>query len=239
MTQIQNIKGNIERWNTIRNTDLGLKHLSSGFGFEISEADFLTWRDKDANSQIHVYLGIDENDQTRFYLVDSISDATNDDSTIEQHLIEKGFTKDNLPPDQGAQIIPELKVQQEDGMKRAFKWFLYCNVWFKNMQTEWQGTRPELKDQSGVVRVFSLPLANFIELFTNPKIHSAFVFFGIKDRISLDGIDRDNEIELLVAGVDYLQALETIANMDIQMKNVTIPHPPFPIEYSLFSLLKS
>lgn len=241
MNSLQTIKMHIENWNRVRNDDAGLQYLTAGFGFEISRGDYVQLGNLSPNSTLNVYIGIGDEDETVFYILDADLDANSSatEETVLSHLLTKKFTKENIAPDQGSQDIMDLLVNETEGMKRAFKWFLFSNVWFRRKQTEYEEAPRGAKDQFGVVRVFSLPYIDLKNLFDDPErsFHSVFIFPGIKDLVD-DGVDKSHqEIELLVAGVDYSESDSEWHELDIMLEDVAIPKPPFPIDYAKHGLL--
>lgn len=241
------VKKSLKRWNEIRKTELGLTFLTSGYGFEIQKSEYDKWEKIKENATdkkqeevcIHMYIGILEFEIV-FYLIDSISDENND-YRIGETLFYKNFTKENLEVkstnnDLKEYEIPDVKIEDNKAVSRAFKWFMFSNKWAHNkLKTI---ANKEENEESGIVRVFTIPFNDFTE--TLKVSNKAFLYFGLNNKMKVNGKKSNkDEIEVLLSSENGFLPNEPKSELDKNVnesEDVTSPHPPFSIKDKDFNL---
>lgn len=233
------IKQSIRKWNQVRKTELGLTFLTSGFGLEVSKAEYDKWVEsiKDGGSIkfIHLYIGILEF-ETVFYLVDDITDR-NEDYKINENLFIKNFTKQNIEkkgqkPEKGlVKKTSKFTITDIKAAERAFRWFFFSNDWssrkIKTLPTE---TGNNVDDS--MVRVFTIPFSDFEKILKNAdeKV-KAFLFFGLRKMIIKGGYSEErDEIEVLLCS-------EKGFNQESTSEDLTTPIPPYSAQGKNLNLL--
>ena len=226
---IETIKSNINTWNDIRNSDLGLKFLTSGYAIELSREEFDKWnlrlKDKKGIS-IHLYIGVSQ-DEIAFYLVDSETDKTGTYS-IGDNLFIKAFTR-TIEGVSGDKDIQNIAIDESLAINRIFKWFFSASQWFYK-----QTAKSPLYDEGGVVRVFTIPFNDYQQCFQSDE-SKALMLFGLRNYFK-DGKHYYDEIEVLVCSESEGLIVNT-KNESLQFADVTTPRPPFSTDGQGLNLL--
>lgn len=247
---ISEIKKNIQNWDVIRNSSAAFTLLNSGFGFNITKTEFLSWIKCDSDIQdIHIYLGLDSMNKLIFYLVDNITDkegANDSVYSVGKNLFIKNLSDINKGSGEHSNdYIPYLKISNKSGLdasiilQRVLTWQMYGLTWFE--KTRQNVSKPitntnEVKNigYSGIVKVFSLPFSDLTTIFSNEYEETeAYAFFGMSHN-SLEPDGFKNYLELIICNnVKKSREGEDIIEI---FKDVTKPKPPFTItnEYNLF-----
>lgn len=225
------IKQSIKKWNEIRHTQLGLKFLTSGSGFEIKRSEYNKWEEiknntteKEEKTYVHLYIGVLEF-ETVFYLIDSISDKKKD-YRVDETLFYKNFTKENIEKEsEKNEGIKEVVIEDTEAAARAFKWFFSSNEWAHKKLKE----SPK-NDESGIVRVFTIPFQDFENIFEDKANNKAYFFFGIK-KMEIKK-KKENEIEVILCSEKGFLHKKSSSNKKSlgEAEDVTTPRPPYSIE---------
>ena len=226
---IAEIKNNINAWNEVRNTDIGLTFLTSGYAIELSREEFVKWNKRLENEKdiyIHLYIGISQF-KIIFYLVDSETDQ-NETYLVNENLFVKYFTRNATELSHDVDI-QDIVVHQSLAINRIFKWFFSSSQWFYK-----QTDKPNLTDTEGVVRVFTIPYEDFQKCFETTE-QKALILFGLRD-YTADDILLENEIEVLVCSESNGLVVHK-KNDNLNFEDLTTPHPPFSINGEGFNLL--
>lgn len=236
---LEDVKSALLSWKQIRNSNIGLSFLTSGFGFTITREEFDLWENVRANkptgeelSSIHVYVGIYQF-ETTFFLVDSYTDHIGTDYKIGETLFIKKFTKQNLAADTTSTNVPNLieinseqPLDQLEATSRMLRWMVYSDYWFKLKQEE-----SLIDADQGVVRGLTIPYTDIISVFENQTdvVDKTHVFFGLKDFTAVDQTTF-TDVELIVGPIkENLSSLE--------FADVSLPCPPFSLPQNGFNLV--
>lgn len=227
-TNLSEIKSNIRRWETVRNSLKGFELLRSGFAFVISQSDFLNWQKmKSKPDTLHVYLAVNSLDELTFYIVDNLTDekGRNDEKAYEfgKNIFCKHFNNIIKPSgSSGIQSIPDMEFSDNSGisesvvLRKIMLWQLFGYQWFENEISK-----------TGVVKAFSVPFSDLESIFsksTDSTNTEAFLFFGIHQK-------NDPKTRLK----NYIELVLCKHNLDISEKksvleifeDVSKPKPPF------------
>jgi len=212
------IKKSIQRWNQVRNTELGLTFLTSGFGFEVYRSEYEQWQKivGDAKASIHLYIGILEF-ETVFFVIDSISDAKGD-YRLNENLFYKSFTKDHKKNASSRFQAFNGGLPETEAMQRTFKWFSDADAWFAK-KMNYTG-----REQSLIARAFTIPYEDLDLIFSTKETSKTLLFFGLKDYYDDKKLLYKDEIEVLLCSETHGF---TGYKDNRQFADVTTPIPPF------------
>jgi hypothetical protein len=228
---IQQIREDIETWNEIRQTEVALNQLTSGYGLEINRQEFQNWIplvEGHEEAKIHLYLASNSG-KLIFYLVDSVTDSSGDDEhyRLGENLFIKGFYREMNHSNTTSTIsIPKIKMDKIEVVEAAFQWFLYSRYWFAK----------KLNTSEEMVRVFSIPFNDFLKVFDKHEVTSAFLFFCLESFESKEETHQD-EISIFLCS-KFEPSKDRITNYSPRVyENVGVPRPPFKIVANQFGLL--
>jgi len=238
---LDTIKKSIKNWNDVRNTELGLTYLTSGFGFEINRNEYQIWKeiidkkifsDTPLNNNtakyngyfIHLYIGISSYSKTIFHLVDSITES-DPDHKYSASLVTKKFTKESIEKQDFTKDLQDVEIQDIKAVKRAFKWFFQSNSWAYNK------LNPSDPDENpDVVRVFTIHFQDFYNIFEDENNKKAFLFFGLTN-MTREGRTSTMEIEVILCPE------KGFLDNGNKSQDVTTPRPPYSITNKNLNLL--
>lgn len=227
------VRHSIRNWNEIRHTQLGLKFLTSGSGFEIKRSEYIKWEEiknkateEREKTYVHLYIGVLEF-ETVFYLIDSISDKGRN-YIIDETLFYKSFTKENKEEGVRNKGVKEVVIEDKEAAARAFKWFFYSDEWAR----EKLNGSPK-NDESGIVRVFTIPFEDFENVFHDNNNDKAYLFFGITN-MNREGESVEDEIEVILCSEKGFLDKKSLN----EAEDVTTPRPPYSIVGQGLNLLQ-
>ena len=232
---IQTIKSNIQAWDEVRNTNLALPFLTSGYGICLKYQDYQNWKANSPQS-IHCYLGINEL-ELEFYMVDNVTD-NQESYQVGNNLLIKPFIRrinpNSLPPGStGFSPIHFVNngISSQEAETRVMQWILSSQSWFQDQRNKLNSSNPGL----GIVQVFTIPFSDLEELFDNNSNSNnqldVYAMMALKDY----GGNHDYNLELILAHVEQFNN-PTPSNVKV-FQDVTQPHPPFSLAGSGFKLL--
>ncbi len=228
---IQQIREDIETWNEIRQTEVALNQLTSGYGLEINRQEFQNWIPLvkgHEEAEIHLYLASNSG-KLIFYLVDSVTDSSGDDKhyKLGGNLFIKGFYREVNHSDVASTIlIPKINLDKTEVVEAAFQWFLYSRYWVAK----------KLNTLEGIVRVFSIPFNDFLKVFDKNEVTSAFLFFCLESFENKEDTHQDEISVFLCSKFDPSKGRITNYSPRVYA-NVGVPRPPFKIVANQFGLL--
>ena len=255
---IQKIKESIQKWEQIRNTDLGLNFLTSGIGFRIEKKEFQKWLDLEEKngeiSNIHLYIGIVEFEMV-FYLVDSSTEKNGfhnpDDYKVNENLFIKEITKNisssidmsPVPHIQFSEVQATNKITEQEVMKRIFKWYLFGTTWFNNdRKKNMNVAKINNQEYQGVLKCMTIPFSDLKYLFGKYSQETLFCFFGLREeaaQYTQQNATNTDIIELILCtGETTNNTIDnSVQNTVESFADVTRPSPPFYVnDFNLFNV---
>lgn len=217
--EIAAIKEAINRWNQIRNTNIGLTFLTSGVGFEISREEYEKWQEH-SPSNLHVYIGLVEF-ELMFFVVDNVTDESG--SGYEKFLFTKGFTKNYHPNANATFDITKVAIDDNEALHRSFHWLLGSRNWFEHDKSNNKFFNEE-NDWKGIVRAFEVPFEDLMAIFKTGT-EQAFAFLAIRPPKPTDPTT-NNLIEIILCNEPVNNGANEVINVEI-FKDITVPVPPF------------
>jgi|GEM_PF-5657961 len=245
---IQSIKAAIRKWDQIRNTDLALNFLTSGFGFHLTRAEFYNWSNIANVKNIHLYIGIVEF-EIFYFLVDSETDKAGKSDTsvykVGTNLFIKEFTENANPGlvETAPSKVPEISfcsdgnsndnsLTEKEAMKRSLRWMLHSQSWFENGRSTAPSATINGQKFEGVLKAMKIPFSDLVILFENDTdrifAYPALRTDNMKDgEIVTDGSGQDVvNLELILCA--HKSKSETIlTDVTEQFADVSMPIPPF------------
>ncbi|WP_109302500.1 hypothetical protein [Aquimarina sp. AU474] len=228
--KVAKIKANINTWNELRNTNIALNFLTSGYGFAIEHEDYINWK-KNSPDSIHCYFGVDEF-ELKFYVIDNVSD-TNQSYELGVNLFEKEFTRSFNTA--GVKTTKEFKplaiscsdqICKSDAEQRILNWMLGSKNWFKDQVQKNKSGNGEL------LRLITVPFEDVETLFTNSD-QTVFVMTALK-KFDVYGYN----LEFILTRELELSSTRTQDPSGTELfMDVSQPHPPFSIIDQGFNLL--
>ncbi len=227
--KVAKIKGNINTWNEVRNTNMALNFLTSGYGFVIELEDYQNWK-KNSPDSIHCYFGVSEF-ELKFYLVDNVTDK-NQSYELGVNLFEKEFTRSFNTA--GVKTTEDFKpvtiscidqISKTEAEQRILNWMLGSKNWFKDQMQKNKIGKSEL------LRLITIPFEDVETLFTNSD-QTVFAITALKN-FNIYGYNLEFILtrELELGGTKTSDTSVTELFMDVSQ-----PHPPFTMS-SGFNLL--
>lgn len=226
---LKTIKGNIERWNAVRNQESACTLLTAGKGFSLTRAEFEHWF-KTNPTTIHCYLGV-ASEAVEFYMVDNLTDEQQQYKLGENLFCKEFlnyFEKNLQKNDAFIQVLDPTIAES-----RITNWTLCAGSWFelkKEMREKPSGNLGEM------VRVFAIPFKDLIILFEDERVQS------IKFILALELYDAPisgYDLELILAKTE-LELDTKKATAEVYKKtyaDTTKPFPPMPFGRNQFNLL--
>lgn len=215
--QINAIRKNIKKWDEIRNTELGLNFLTSGYGFEVLRSDYEELAKKHIkDSNYYVYLGVYEFELLFYVLPKHIDKMESEDP-----IITCMFTRETDDKPCNSLSLSETEyscfsgtggaeLTENEALKRTLNWFVHSHRWFVDNKT---------------VQFFTVPSADLRKIFSSKQVTKALFFLAItSDKIYGD------YIELIVC--DETTSNNNTVNNTVSAKrrvfmDLTRPCPPF------------
>ncbi|MBW2961906.1 hypothetical protein [Mesonia aestuariivivens] len=231
MDKLDVIKANIQRWNTIRNSEKSINYLTSGCGFSISLKDFNNWNYHKPEF-INCYLAIDEKDKFQLFLVDNLSDQKQNYS--DGNLIVKDFEKffPQNPKSNGHLINASLTTNEGD--QRITTWTLCAKDWVAHKQA--LRNNKQTITQGEMVQVFTIPFSDLKDLFSDKSTESLKATFALKPFESEE--IKSYELEIILAKTEIEnKSLTEVSLVRETFADMSIGYPPNKISKNKFNLL--
>jgi hypothetical protein len=217
---IENIYQSIKKWKTLIDSYKSgnnateseiLGYLNQGTHFSVFGNEVTQWKNKLENAdpkRIHAYLGIDNN-QLKFFLIDSKSDQEADFSGIFIKEFTRESPEDKVQNTTNQEILPP--ITSESAINRNFRWNMYNTSWLEAQKTE------------PFVQAISIPFEDY-ERLNLSATECCTCFFGLTDEAMKDTSDFAYHIEIIT--VKDL----SINEMSKTAENYSTPRPPFTID---------
>ncbi len=150
-----------------------LDTLNQGEYFNIDRQEFQVWEQLNPSS-IHCYVGIDSNSELKFFLIDSVNDAS---GAFENNIVVKNYSPNhdlnqllsnlnsNLPP-----VVEPYEISKSEAKQRRTNWIQNDTVWLGEIN-------PNLNP---VFQAFQIPFIDFQAIFSH-NVSTATNFLGLRN----------------------------------------------------------
>lgn len=187
-----------------------LTYLNQGTHFSVYGHEIEQWQkylQNEDDQAINAYIGIDE-DQLKFFLIDSKSDAdSNFDTIIVKEFNREPFEALNNYYDY---TIPPPSISFESAINRNFRWNMFCSIWLKD------------RHDKSIFQLISIPFDDYNSLNLDEK-KSCISFFGLTDKVADITPVSDYNIDIITVKTLTIGEISKIA------ENYSTPRPPFTI----------